>query len=288
MKVRKVLEPIGITKICKKCTIEKDLSEFHISKVCKDGYESSCKDCKAHRAEEKGKIIPEGVTTKTCNICLQEKPFSAFSKHKGGKYGLQSKCKLCEHDNNIQYHLDNREVLNAKTREHYSENREREIARVSAYNKAHRIQINIGKRLWGELNKDKIKVCNRKQYLRNPTLYRIHARNYELKKKVAGQHTQKDVDLLVIRQNGKCVYCDHLLVNGYHVDHWRPLARGGSNNPDNLQLLCPTCNRKKWAHDPIEYEARIGFDREYYEKYILLSDVDKENNYEEKESRQAA
>jgi 5-methylcytosine-specific restriction endonuclease McrA len=43
-----------------------------------------------------------------------------------------------------------------------------------------------------------------------------------------------------------CKYCGS--TESLEVDHIIPLARGGSNELDNLQILCKKCNRKKWAN----------------------------------------
>jgi 5-methylcytosine-specific restriction endonuclease McrA len=32
-----------------------------------------------------------------------------------------------------------------------------------------------------------------------------------------------------------------------HVDHFVPRARGGQNDPENLRLLCETCNESRGA-----------------------------------------
>lgn len=32
---------------------------------------------------------------------------------------------------------------------------------------------------------------------------------------------------------------------GYHIDHWHPVSRGGSDLPSNIVLLCPPCNLSK-------------------------------------------
>jgi 5-methylcytosine-specific restriction endonuclease McrA len=44
----------------------------------------------------------------------------------------------------------------------------------------------------------------------------------------------------------RCKLCRRIFpLDILEVDHIRPLAKGGSSNPANLQLLCPACNKKK-------------------------------------------
>lgn len=46
-------------------------------------------------------------------------------------------------------------------------------------------------------------------------------------------------------QNWHCGGCGTQLDETYEVDHIIPLDAGGSNDPSNLQALCPHCHRKK-------------------------------------------
>lgn len=50
------------------------------------------------------------------------------------------------------------------------------------------------------------------------------------------------------RDEHKCKYCGS--TNKLEIDHIIPLAMGGSNDLDNLQILCKKCNRKKWKYMP--------------------------------------
>ncbi|WP_071994826.1 HNH endonuclease [Candidatus Synechococcus spongiarum] len=50
------------------------------------------------------------------------------------------------------------------------------------------------------------------------------------------------------QQEGICAGCDtHFPVRVMEVDHMLPRSRGGTDHPDNLQLLCSGCNRSKGA-----------------------------------------
>jgi 5-methylcytosine-specific restriction endonuclease McrA len=66
------------------------------------------------------------------------------------------------------------------------------------------------------------------------------------RERVVGSYGAGDVVQLYRLQGGRCVMCGRdLRVTGYHVDHVVPLARGGLNVKENLQLLCPKDNLRK-------------------------------------------
>lgn len=81
-------------------------------------------------------------------------------------------------------------------------------------------------------------------------------------KNAEGYFSKSDIDLMVLVQNNICVYCPADFEDtGYHIDHIIPLIKSGTNWPDNLQLLCPTCNLRKSGKSPEQYEKEIGFER---------------------------
>jgi hypothetical protein len=68
--------------------------------------------------------------------------------------------------------------------------------------------------------------------------------------------------LIEARAARRCEYC-HLPVDGqvarFPIDHIIPRNAGGRTEMDNLALICPHCDGRKWAHtegiDPISREA---------------------------------
>ncbi|HMN15956.1 MAG TPA: HNH endonuclease signature motif containing protein [Bellilinea sp.] len=72
-----------------------------------------------------------------------------------------------------------------------------------------------------------------------------------------GSFTKEDISLAYESQKGKCWYCQCELNGTYHVDHRIPLSRGGSNDPANLVLACPSCNMSKGNKFPHEWNGRL-------------------------------
>lgn len=58
------------------------------------------------------------------------------------------------------------------------------------------------------------------------------------------------ISKLLHAQGSKCAVCGVDVTNGYHVDHWVPLALGGEHKPENLKILCQHCNCVKNAKLP--------------------------------------
>jgi len=108
--------------------------------------------------------------------------------------------------------------------------------------------------------KDKIRKANSKWSSENTEKRMANWRNRQARiANVGGTHTAEDVRRLLCLQSNECVYCGKDISDYYHVDHIMPIALGGSNGPENLQCLCPTCNIRKGAKHPNDWHKEIGY-----------------------------
>jgi 5-methylcytosine-specific restriction endonuclease McrA len=144
------------------------------------------------------------------------------------------------------------------------------------YRKVNAEQVSEQKAIYYQKNKEIINTLKQLRYRQNPKKTLEQQRQYHLanpekvsalnrnakarRKRAPGRHTAADVAALYEAQGGLCVGCDVVLIakgrGKYHVDHIMPITLGGSNWPDNLQLLCPTCNMSKNAAHPDDWTAR--------------------------------
>lgn len=143
-----------------------------------------------------------------------------------------------------EYRDTNKEKISAKTAEWHVKNPEKAAGYAIARYSANREEMLAYSAAWRKAH---------------PIANRIKSRKYYARKSAAtGLHTEEEVLDLYKRQKGKCGYCRVSLKKGYHIDHIKALAKGGSNWISNIQLLCATCNRRKHAKDSIIYARQMG------------------------------
>lgn len=105
-----------------------------------------------------------------------------------------------------------------------------------------------------EDQRKKIKILRNSR----PDVYQAHYSNRRaLARNAEGSHCREDVRKIRAEQNDQCVYCRVDLHRHGHLDHIQPLSKGGSNWPENLQLLCRFCNISKWNHDPSVFVRKL-------------------------------
>src|SRR3546814_7366163 len=105
------------------------------------------------------------------------------------------------------------------------------------------------RRRWREANPEKQKASEKRWQEENRELHLKSKIKRQAKRRAqavssGGEFTAEDIDAMLAAQKKKCWYCGTKLT-AYHVDHRIPLARGGSNGPENLVIACPACNLSK-------------------------------------------
>ena len=59
-------------------------------------------------------------------------------------------------------------------------------------------------------------------------------------------------------QSGKCMYCGRKPgIDLMDIDHKNPMAKGGSDQKRNLQLLCRSCNTRKGATTDRQFRTKF-------------------------------
>ena len=166
--------------------------------------------------------------------------------------------------------------LKAKYRE---ENKEKILAKAKAYREANGDKVRAAVAKWRKANPDYHKTTERKEYVKkwreenieyrkgvektyrlcNKDKLRIKNMNRRAAVRTQGKLSTGLAVRLLKLQRGKCACCGEALGADYHLDHIMPLALGGTNTDDNMQLLTATCNMQKHAKHPIDFMQQKGF-----------------------------
>lgn len=135
-----------------------------------------------------------------------------------------------------------------------AKNPDKKLAHDRAWREANRERVNEGARRYVAAHRDEINARNAEWRRLNPekALAQVHARRARIEG-AGGRYRLDDVVVMYDQQGGCCFYCDTPIGDEFHIDHFIPLSRGGSNWPENLVLACPTCNLRKHAQMPWEF-----------------------------------
>lgn len=174
----------------------------------------------------------ESNTVKPCRKC------GAMDRNADGR------CKSCRRAIDRKWREANKEKVAYNNRKHREANRDK----VSELN-----------RKWREANPEKNSERNRKWREANPEKRKVLNHNRRARIKGNGGTLSKAiVQTLMTLQKGKCACCGKSLKHGHHLDHVIPIALGGTNTDDNVQLLTPACNLSKGSKHPVDYMRSKG------------------------------
>jgi 5-methylcytosine-specific restriction endonuclease McrA len=174
--------------------------------------------------------------------------------HIAERQTVNGTCMRCATDRNIQRAHANPAETKAQAAASYQKHREKRRKTAAVYIAANRDKLRDSKAAYYQANRKsrraKIEAWNKA----NPEKTAAYGRNKKARKRAAeGFHTGTDIAHLYTEQAGRCACCGRELNGRYEVDHIIALMNGGSNWPDNLQLLCQPCNNSKSDRDPVEF-----------------------------------
>ena len=195
---------------------------------------------------------------KICTKCGSSKPLSAFSSHHTTRDRLRPDCKACKVAANKIWARKNPDRRAASTKRSRAKNpdvfRDRKRKDYAKFAEKRRATL----RKWRDENREKVRETNRLWQSKNKDRYLLSIRLCNERRRGKGPLTKTMVQAMMTSQRGTCPVCRVKLVK-FHIDHIMPIARGGDNAPENLQLLCPPCNQQKKDRDPMEFMRSRGF-----------------------------
>lgn len=231
---------IGNTKFCPKCKSVLGLEAFGKDGKRSDGLKVWCRGCTRAAGRRYISEHKDEHRARAYEWRRQNPEAYAVIKKRAYRNNIEAVREYTR-----AYYEKNAERLRAKTRQRYAELGELMRAQHRAWCKANRKQLTEYSKAYRRANKDKVLLW-----------WKVHTQR---RRAAPGRYSQKDIVTILCAQRWRCAYCRTSVRGGYHVDHIMPLALGGTNNPSNLQVACPTCNAQKGARNPADFARSIGF-----------------------------
>lgn len=203
--------------------------------------------------------MAEVIQSKTCSKCGIERPMSMFFADKR-RAGRQSQCKECSRAKSAAYYQSNKDRIKAASAAWYAANADKASEVGAAWRAANVDRKKANDAAWQLANPEKRRAICTAWQKSHPEAGRITAQNRRAKKRENGGKLSKGLAAkLFALQKGICPCCKQPLGQDFQLDHKMPIALGGANADDNMQLLRKTCNKQKSAKHPVDFMQSRGF-----------------------------
>jgi 5-methylcytosine-specific restriction endonuclease McrA len=230
---------------------------------------TKCGETKPITEYTRHKSSPDGIRT-YCKACAAASRRDWYERNAESEREASRQYKR-EHPDEIReykrdYHRRNRERVNEHRREQYRENHDERRAAWREYAEANRDAIRaLARRLYHrhteqrreealayyynnrERALEKARINGPRWKAANPEKMRaMWTRRRARKAGNGGSHTAQEWLDLKARYDNRCLCCGKREPEiALTVDHVIPIARGGSDDIDNIQPLCRLCNLRK-------------------------------------------
>ena len=190
---------------------------------------------------------------KICKKCLVSKPEEDFNKDKTTSSGLRGKCRKCTNKRAKEWNRENKNRLSEKKAKYQKEYRQKNKILISKQRKIYCCKnskaISKQSANYYKLNKEEIKKQHQsKEGKEAQNRSRMNYRAQKLSTK-DGTITKASLQALRASQDNKCAYCNNPLdftaPREAHIDHVRPLSKGGIHSISNVVYSCRLCNQTK-------------------------------------------
>lgn len=267
-------------KVCKKCGIEKDIEEFHKNKTYKDGYNSTCKECKREYArkysnENKDKIKEYQKEYYKNN---QEKVKERVSKYRNEhKEEIKEKKK--------KYNEIHKDEIKVKKKEYYEKNKEKINKRKKEYYKENQKYFSEQKKIYNKENKEKIKEMKKKYFEENKEKFCVWRNNRKaFRNELPNNLTQEEWDKILNKFDNKCVLTGDS--KNISLEHFIPLSIGhGGTYKGNVYPMSLSLNIVKSNKNPFKWIKSQDSKIQHVFYNVLVPYLAKQNNMDTKTFR---
>jgi hypothetical protein len=177
------------------------------------------------------------MESKTCVDCKRKLLLDQFYKSKGNAGGLGTVCKSC--------HVRRNKISKMKS---YSERN----SALGLYKFVNRSKLRALARKRKAESISKMSLEELTEFRKN----RLEGKRIHRAKKYGsgGRHSEKEWQFLLKLSGNKCLRCG--AGTNLTRDHIVPLTKGGSDDLDNIQPLCLSCNCGKNCHVVVDYRTK--------------------------------